>query len=41
MGGLSNWVSMNLEEHVKNHITPAKGDALTGAIQFAKTRNEA
>jgi glucosamine kinase len=40
MGGLSEWVLLHLESNLRNNITPAKGDALSGALKFAQKRNE-
>ena len=40
MGGLSEWVLLHLESDLKNSITSAQGDALSGALKFAQKRNE-
>ena len=40
MGGLAPWVTSQLPDRLQSIITPAKGDALSGALQFAKQRNQ-
>ncbi len=41
MGGLADWVTVQLPERLQKIITPSQGDALSGALQFAKQRNQA
>ena len=39
MGGLASWVTSQLPTELQQKLTISKGDALTGALQFAQRRN--
>ncbi len=39
MGGLAPWVTSQLPQELKQKLTDSKGDALSGALQFAQQRN--
>lgn len=39
LGGLSEWLLPHLNRSLQSYLTPAKGDALSGALLYAKTRN--